>query len=650
MRPEAPSADPTRPSPRDGPPDVSVALARARALHAKGDLAGAERACKAILAAQPDQIEALNLSAVLDAQRGRLADAERSLARAVTLSPRTAGTHANLAHVLRAQGRGEEALAAFDRAIALGAAAPEIDCQRGNVLAQLGRFVEAVASFDRALAAKPDFPEAHYNRGAALQRLGRHDEAIDCYDAVLRALPGHPFALNNRGTALQALGRHEDALASYETALAAQPDYADALNNRANALLRLERFAEALASYERASALGIETAETLANRGNALHELGRHAEALALYDKSLAMRPDNAVTCNNRGAALQSLERHDEALASYARALALAPGYAEAHYNDALCRILVGDYDRGWAELEWRWQTPALAPYHRRFPQPQWLGDEALAGMTVLLHAEFGFGDTLQFCRYAEALAGRGARVVIEAPAPLAALLTSLPGVAAVVVAGEPLPRFDLHCPVMSLPHAFRTTRATIPAAVPYLVPPPERLARWAARLGPREAPRIGIAWAGNAAQANDRNRSLRFEQVQPLLVPGVRWVSLQKDVRARDRAALAAVPDLARFEDELADFADTAALIAQLDLVVTVDTSVAHLVGALGKPAWVMLSKPTDWHYPLAGDTSPWYPTMRLFRQPRPGDWASVVRQVAEELSANLAARRRPDGVRRPE
>ncbi len=397
----------------------------------------------------------------------------------------------------------------------------------------------------------------------------------------------------------------------------------DALNNRANALLRLERFAEALASYERAAALGSETAETLQNRGNALHELGRHAEALALYDKSLALDPDRAATRNNRGAALQALERYDEALASYAKALALAPGYAEAHYNDALCRILVGDYGRGWEELEWRWQTPALAPYHRRFPQPLWQGDEEVSGKTLLLHAEFGFGDTLQFCRYAGALAERGARVVMEAPAPLAPLLTSLRGVAAVVVAGEPLPPFDLHCPVMSLPHAFRTTLATIPAVVPYVAPPPERLVRWAARLGPRNAPRIGLAWAGNPAQANDRNRSLRFEQVRPLLIPGVRWVSLQKDVRARDRTALAAAPEFARFEDELSDFADTAALIAQLDLVVTVDTSVAHLVGALGKPAWVMLSKPTDWHYPLAGDASPWYPTMRLFRQPRPGDWA---------------------------
>jgi len=198
----------------------------------------------------------------------------------------------------------------------------------------------------------------------------------------------------------------------------------------------------------------------------------------------------------------------------------------------------------------------------------------------------------------------------------------------------------------MSLPHALRTTLATIPAAVPYLAAPPERLAQWAARLGSRDSPRVGLAWAGNAAQANDRNRSLHFEQARPLLVPGVRWVSLQKDVRERDRAALAAAPELVRVEDELRDFADTAALIAQLDLVVTVDTSVAHLVGALGKPAWVMLSKPTDWHYPLAGDASPWYPTMRLFRQARPGDWASVVRRIAAELAAFRAAYRSPGRV----
>lgn len=650
MRPEAPAAGSPGAPPDDPTRDLSAALARARALHAKGDAGGAERACSAILAAQPDQVDALNLSAVLDAQRGRLADAERSLVRALAVAPRTAGTHANLAQVLLAQGRGDEALAAFERAIELGAAAPEIHCRRGNALAQLGRHAEALASFDRALAARPDYPEAQYNRGAALQRLGRYDEAIACYDAVLRALPRHPFALNNRGTALQALGRHEDALACYDMALAARPDYADALNNRGSALLRLERFADALASYERAAALGAETAETLVNRGNALHELGRHAEALVLYERSLAQRPDHAATHNNRGAALQALGRYDDALSSYARALALAPDYAEAHYNDALCRILVGDYERGWEALEWRWRTPALAPFHRKFGQPLWLGDDDVTGKTILLHAEFGYGDTLQFCRYAEALERRGARVVMEAPAPLAVLLASLRGVAAVVVAGEPLPPFDLHCPVMSLPHAFRTTQATIPDSVPYLAPPPDRVTRWAVRLGPPDGPRVGIAWAGNPAQANDRNRSLRFDQLGPLLLTGIRWVSLQKDVRSGDRAALAAMPQLARFEDELRDFADTAALIGQLDLVVTVDTSVAHLAGALGKQTWVMLSKPTDWHYPLTGDASPWYPTMRLFRQPRPGDWASVVGRIATELGATFAPGRRPGAAPRGE
>ncbi len=472
-------------------------------------------------------------------------------------------------------------------------------------------------------------------QAAALQREGRLAEAERLHAEILRAEPEHLESLRLLGVLRHQQGRHEEAIALIERALAGEPSSAPALSNLGSALHSLGRHAEALAAYDRAIAIGPASAEILNNRGNALQALGRHADALAAYDRALALRPGYARALNHRGAALTALNRVAEAAASFAAATAIEPGYAEAHLNHAFARLALGDCENGWRLLEWRWEVPGFALPGWDVSRPRWSGREDLRGKTLFLHREQGFGDTLQFVRYAPLAARRGARVILGVQPALKALAAGLDGVEQAIAEGEPLPAFDLHCPLMSLPYAFGTTLDTIPAQVPYLAPPPERLAAWRARLGGRRMPRAGIAWAGNPDQANDRNRSIPLAQLLThLRRPGIEWISLQKEIREPDAAAFAGC-GFVDLRAGLGDFADTAAVIALLDLVVAADSAVAHLAGALGKPVWVLLPFAAGWRWMLDRDDSPWYPSARLFRQPAPGDWDAPLERVGRELAA---------------
>jgi hypothetical protein len=437
-------------------------------------------------------------------------------------------------------------------------------------------------------------------RAAALYQAGRLDEAdAQCLE-VLRITSGRLFAAWHLRSAIAA--RRGDPQRCHEFAT-------------------------------RALALDPANAEVLSNRGAALRQLGRFEEALADYDRALALAPAAAEAHNNRGVALAALARYAEALAAYDRALQLDPGFDRARFNRALARLTLGDLRGGFADHEARW-TGADNQFGRpTFAQPRWTGAEPLAGRTILLHAEQGLGDAIQFARYVPQVAARGARVVLQVHRPLAPLLSQLP-VAQVVAFEEPLPAFDLHCALMSLPLAFGTTLETIPAAVPYLRAPATHLERWRGRLGERRVPRVGLAWSGNPAQANDRNRSMPLAALAPLRECGCELVSLQKDVRAGDRAALAAM-GLADFSPELRDFADTAALARLMDLVVSVDSSVAHLAGAMARPLVVMLCHNADWRWLTERCASPWYPTAKLLRQPAAGDWNAVAGAAARELRA---------------
>jgi tetratricopeptide (TPR) repeat protein len=417
---------------------------------------------------------------------------------------------------------------------------------------QQGRLDEALAGYDRALAVRPDDPHALYNRGVTLHLLRRFEAALASYDRALAVQPDYAEALSNRGVTLYELQQFEAALASYDRALALRPDFAEVLSNRGNALQALKRLDAALASYDRALAVRPDYAEALSNRGVTLHRLQRFEEALASYDRALAVRPDYAEALSNRGNTLQELKQFDAALACYDRALALQPDYAEAHFNKSLLQLLKGDFDAGWREYEWRWKNANLKLSKRNFAEPLWLGEAAIAGKTILLHGEQGLGDTIQFCRYAPLVAARGARVLLEVPAPLKDLMASLAGVAQLISAEDQYPHFDLHCPLHSLPLALGTRIATIPAQVPYLTAPPQSMRRWSAALGSKHRLRVGVAWSGAPTHRNDVNRSIKLRSLLPLFDVDADFVSLQRDVRADDAAVLQDCGDLTHFTDEL--------------------------------------------------------------------------------------------------
>ncbi len=654
--------------------NLAPALAQAIELHQQGELAEAERLYSAILAAKPDHPDALHFLGLIRFATGRPAEALQLVAAAMRAGPPSAFLLLNHGLVLDALAQPEEALASFERAIALDASFAEAHNNRAVVLANLGRHKEAIASYQAALAIAPDDSGTLFNQGNTLKDIGRYEEAIASYDGALALRPDHAPALCNRGIALREMKRLDEALASFDGALALAPDIAEAHLNRGNLLNDLKRHEEALAGYDTALTLRPDYVEALSNRGIALHALARNAEALASFDRALALRPDYPEALSHRGATLDAMKRPDEALASYLLAVTLRPDYADAygnrgatlynlkqldealadfdralalrpdlpevHWNQATARLITGDFERGFAEYEWRWQRAAMIAAKRDFPHPFWRGED-IAGKTILLHSEQGFGDSVQFCRYVPAVAARGARVILEVEAPLQRLMMTLAGGAQVISKGSPLPTFDAHCPLLSLPLAFGTRLDTVPSGTPYLRPQVQDLAAWQTRLADTRLPRVGLAWSGNPTHLHDADRSIALEALLPLIDVDASFISVQKDVRDADAGVLAARTDILQVGHALNDFADTAALLSKLDLIITVDTSVAHLAGALGKPVWLLLPYIPDWRWLLDRETSPWYPTARLFRQDETRNYADVIARVHAALRRSIESKR---------
>ena len=388
-------------------------------------------------------------------------------------------------------------------------------------------------------------------------------------------------------------------------------------------------------------ALGVRPDSTDANwhMAIALVDLKRPDDALASLDRTLELQPDHLGALINRGNLLQEQGQPEAALASFDRAMALNPEFPVLRYNESLCRLQLGDFEHGWRGHEWRWQVDQLDKLNRNFTQPLWLGEESLAGKTILLYAEQGLGDTLQFLRYAKLVAALGATVLLEVQPWLKALLGGIEGIEGVFGLGEPLPAFDYHCPLLSLPLAFKTSLESIPAQVPYIRSDPLKADLWGSRLGDTTQPRIGLVWSGRTTHKNDQNRSIPLAVWSGLVSKQVQLISLQRELRASDKQALQARPDIRYLGDELKDFADTAAVIDLMDLVITVDTAVAHLAAAMGKPVWVLLPFNPDWRWLLNREDSPWYPTVRLFRQTTRGDWANVLVRVKDALDQRFGA-----------
>lgn len=434
-------------------------------------------------------------------------------------------------------------------------------------------------------------------------------------------------ALFQQALVLHQQGEVDKAEAIYIAALALDAGHFGALSCLGILALQAGRPGRAVELLRHAIEVDPGQAGVRSNLALALNEVGAGREAIESCDRAIALDPGCVEAHSNRGNSLWGLGHRDEALQSYARALALQPDHAQTHWNEGFLRLQLGQFEAGWPKQEWRWRLPHLATSRRDFSQPLWLGKEDIAGKTILLHAEQGLGDTLQFCRYAKLVAARGAKVVLEVPKPLKALLAGLEGVSQLVERGEPLPAFDCHCPVMSLPLAFGTTLATVPAERRYLRCDPAAVAHWRAQLGPATPPRIGLVWLGTV-----QSRSVPLAKLLELVGPHAQFFSLQKDVTAADQALLDAHPEVMQVGRDVRNFAD-APLFELMDLVITVDTSTAHLAGALGRPTWVLLAYNPDWRWLLEREDCPWYPGMRLFRQAAPEDWTGVVTRVAREL-----------------
>jgi tetratricopeptide (TPR) repeat protein len=506
----------------------------------------------------------------------------------------------------------------------------------GAICLQRGQAERGIALMQTSLEIKPNQAHALSNLGNALTTLGRFEEALEACERAVALQPENQDAFNNLGNALSELGRGDEAVAAYDRAITLKPDFAVVFDNKGKLLRRLGRFEESLAAFSQYLALQ-DSAEAHANRGFMLRELGRFDEALAAYDRAVALDPRFLEALNNRGVVLNELRRLEESLAAFDQALAVDPAYADAAWNKALVLLLHERYAEGWPLFEWRWRRAEQLAHNMPFMPADWLKQAEVAGKTVRLRAEQGLGDTLQMLRYAPILADMGARVTVAVQAPLGEIARSVRGVSEVIVEGEALPACDLRCMMMSLPFVFGTTVDTIPAEVPYVRTSAAARDAWAGRLGPRTRPRIGLAWSGSRIHPNDQNRSLPLETLLPLLDADADFVSLQVEHREADEALLRADGRIRRFDGEIRSFMDTAALIEQMDLVIAVDTSVAHMAGALGRPVWLMLARTPDYRWHLGREDSPWYPSARLFRQPAFGDWDGVAREIGKALTALL-------------
>lgn len=581
--------------------DISHLLAQAAAARAARRFADSDQLYREILARQERHHESWHGLALNGLARDRYDIAVAMADKAIAADDGIAAYHATRGTAFERMGRLESAAASYRRALALTPDDASLQAALGLIYGHQGKLPEAIAAFTRSLEHAPENTQVRYNLGFACEQSGRFDDAIAHYEQVLVQEPNSADAWMSLGKVLFAVNRLEESLTASDRAIGLRPGFTDAWNNRGTALFQLNRPAEALESYDRAVVLSPANVLGLVNRGNALVRLGRAPDALAHFTRAQQLNPD----------------------------------FAEAHWAESLVRLRMNDLPRGWEKYEWRWRVkPEMA---RAFPSPRWLGAEDLAGKSILLHGEQGFGDCIHFCRYVPMVAARGARVVLEVPRELTRLMASLKGVAEIRSQGEALPATDFHCPLASLPFAFQTGPDTIPATVPYLQAPSHVAAAWRERLADLPRPRIGLNWVAGARHWGELHRSIAPGILAPLLGCGATLVSLQQNYRREDSAWLgaqleghAAVHD---FGAEITDFADTAAIAGEMDLVISVDTAVAHLAGALALPVWILLSYIGDWRWRDGRSDTPWYPTAKLYRQKDINDWAEVIARVVGDL-----------------
>jgi tetratricopeptide (TPR) repeat protein len=594
-----------------------------------------------------------NLGAALHAT-GKTDEAIPWLRQSLEIAPDYGDARNNLAHILRLKSdsareakQPKEALRFCRESVALNPNDAEALYLLGSQLHDAGQSEAAVEFLRKSLQLVPDSAHTLNNLGNALFATGSQEESLDCLQRALRINPDFPEACNNLGGVLKAMGRTQEAIAAYSRSIALQPKSPDVHSNLGNLLREAGQRELALQSYESALAIDADHAVTHNNLGNSYCETGDWHRAIQSYRQALAIRPDYADAMNNLGTALEEIGQREEAMTLYCRSLVRQPGGVSAPWNIALLQLLRGEYEPGWPGYENRWRQSKQKNSFRNFTQPMLpiLSGEhtgALKGKRVLLHAEQGYGDTLQFCRYAPMVAALGMTVYLECAPELIRLMSSLAGVAELIPFGTPLPAVDFQCPLMSLPMVFGTALATVPADVPYLKPNRSDMQRWGERFsGEPVGLRVGLVWAGGSNHQKDRDRSLRLADFAGLAnAQGVIFYSLQLGEPAAQSASPPPGMKLIDWTEDLNDFADTAAMLTHLDLIITIDSSVGHLAGAMGKTVWTLLAFHPDWRWLLDRNDSPWYPNTNLFRQTSPKDWRDPLARVKAALAA-LSSRR---------
>jgi tetratricopeptide (TPR) repeat protein len=618
--------------------DVYDSLRAALAHQQAGRLKEAEEILRAVLAAEPAQPNALNYYGVLCMTTGRFDEAIDFLNRAVAAEPDDTSPIFNLANALYRKGDVDAALIRYREVAERRPGYAEVFVNMAAAYYDAGQIADSIAASRAAIKLRPVLVPAHMNLGRALLAAGDIEEAIETFRGVILRQPDSAEAHANLATALHRAQRLSDAQDEAQLALRLDPNLAAGYSTLGT--IRRERgdYQAAVLAFKRAIELRPDDARAHVNLGNALLELDRFEEAEAAIRKAATLDPKLPEAQASLGYLLTNLKRFDEAIAACDRAIALRPDFAEAHWNQGFAYLLAGDLGPGWEKYEWRKRHPRYAAAYPSFAQPLWEGGP-LAGKTLMIHAEQGLGDSIQLIRYAAPLAGAGARVIVACDRALIGLFKRVEGVAEAVDKHMMLPPFDLWIDQMSLPRVLGTRVDNIPAAQGYLSVEPARLAAWRDILNGSSEPRIGLVWAGNPTHSNDARRSMPIDAVRPwLAIPGLHFFSLQVGTKSREieRLAPGLIQDLT---PRLTDFMETAAAVSNLDLVIVVDTAVAHVTGALGKPVWVLLPNDPDWRWIVSHDgDSPWYASMRLFRQPQPRDWPSVAARVTEELK-KLAA-----------
>ena len=607
-------------------------------LHQTGNLEEAAMLYRKVLEIQPEHVDANFLMGTLNLQQGNLDTASTFLKKTITLKPDDAMAYNNLAIVLQEQGKLDEAKESYCKAISLVPDYAEAHYNLANVLKEQGRLDEAIKSYEQAITLIPDYSEALCNLGNVLQEQGKPDEAIANFRQVIEIKPDYVEAYCNLGNALKEQDKLDEAVTIYNRAIAVNPQYANVHYNLGNALREQNRPDEAIVSYSRAIEIKQDYAEAYCNLGNVFQEQGKLDEAVERYRQAIEFKPNYALAHNNLGTMLQGLGQFDEAITSYDQAIEIKQDYAEAHMNRSLILLLTKNFQKGWSEYEWRLRTKIHSL--RDFNQPKWDGSP-LGGKSILVHAEQGLGDNIQFVRYLPMVKAKGGNVIFECQKDLFHLLKSCSGFDEIIEQiphSKPSVQFDLQVPLLSLPGIFDTKLDTIPSDAPYISVDSNLVTQWCTRLGHNNTYKIGIVWAGSPTNKLGRNRTCSLSDFAPIAeIPDLTFYSLQKGPASLEANNPPKGMKIINLENELNNFTDTAAVIANLDLVISVDTAVVHLAGAIGKPVWTLLHFVPTWRWLLKRDDTPWYPGMRLFRQTQLNDWTGAFKQVKKALLYKL-------------